>query len=612
MARISTNINTYDSMFDAAILTDFQNRLKATPPGTCPVSLQYSFLIASETQTCGKCVPCRDGIPEMARLVRLVLDCKATEKDMTQLKAMAEFVRDGSDCAIGYQAGASVLKGLELFQTEYYHHVNDHTCGKGIGQTLPCESMCPAHVNIPAYIALAAEEDYAASIAMIRKDNPFPTACALVCEHPCEKRCRRALIDAPINIRGIKKYAVDNCSARDVPTPHPLPCSGHRIAVIGAGPSGMTCAYYLGLMGHEVDIFESHAQAGGMMRYGIPEYRFPRERLQEDVDAILSVKNITLHTNTHVDAETIRIFAESYSAVYLAIGAQKSKPLSMDGSTANGVFSAVEMLGQIGDHIYPNYTKKNVVVIGGGNVAMDCARSSVRLGAEKVTVVYRRRIADMTAAEEEIHAAIAEGVEIRTLQAPVSIETDENNYCTALICQPQLIGMYKHGRPTPVTANKPQERIQADIILIAVGQDIDSEGLAQLGIETNRGRIITDEYLRTHAFANIYAGGDCQTGPTTVIKGVAAGKIAARNIDEYLGYHHTLSFDIDVPDAHPNVRTAFGRIDIEERPANERKHDFDCVELNMTHEEAKQECARCLRCDVFGCGSMEGGRKLYV
>ena len=362
-------------------------------------------------------------------------------------------------------------------------------------------------------IAMAGKGDYAGAVNMIRKDNPYPTACALICEHPCETRCRRTLIDAPVNIRGIKKFAVDSLHADQVPTPKPSVDTGCHIAVIGGGPSGMTCAYYLSLMGHKVTVFEMHKELGGMMRYGIPAYRFPRHRLDEDNKAILSTGNIEVKLETYVGAEEMRRIADEYDAVYVAIGAHAGKSLRLEGIDAKGVMSAVQILGAIGDGDYPDFTGQAVAVIGGGNVAMDCARSAVRAGAREVTVAYRRRLEDMTALPAEVESAMQEGIEMMTLQAPVRIETDEDGHARKLICQPQYIGPVKRGRPAPVAASKPEIEIDADIVLIAVGQDIVSEPFEEFGMKTEWKQFVADEHLRAEGFDNIFVGGDCQTGP---------------------------------------------------------------------------------------------------
>ena len=612
VAKLSSAPRSRDDARIAAHLDTFARRVEATPPGMCPLAVQLTMLQASGAQTCGKCVPCRDGIPQLAAMLKRVVDCDADEGVLEGLRALAEMIRDTSDCAIGYEAARSVLEGLDTFADEYASHVHVRVCQAGVGQTVPCETLCPAHVDVPAYIALTAAGDYAGAVNMVRKDNPFPTACAFVCEHPCETRCRRTLIDAPINIRGIKKFAVDQMPADQVAPPPRSVDTARTVAVIGGGPSGLTCAYFLALMGHRVTVFEERAQLGGMLRYGIPAYRFPRERLDEDIRGILNAGTITARCGEAVGAHEMAEIADTYHAVYVSIGAQTGKSLRIDGVDAEGVVSAVDLLGAIGDGDYPDFTGKRVVVVGGGNVAMDCARTSVRAGADEVSVVYRRRKDDMTALPAEVESAIAEGVEMIVLEAPASIEVDERGHCTALITQPQMIGPVRGGRPAPMAADKPTRRIEADIILIAVGQDVVSGPFEEFGMSTTWGCFNADDHLAAEGYDHVFVGGDCQTGPSTVIRAIGAGKVAARNIDEFLGYHHKLPCDIDVPEPLQNDRTPKGRVEITERPARERRLDFDGVENGMSREEVVQECGRCLRCDRFGCGVMEGGRHQYA
>lgn len=612
MAKLSIAPRSRDDARIAAHLDTFARRVEATPPGMCPLAVQLTMLQASGAQTCGKCVPCRDGIPQLAAMLKRVVDCDADEGVLEGLRALAEMIRDTSDCAIGYEAARSVLEGLDTFADEYASHLRDRSCQEGVGQTVPCETLCPAHVDVPAYIALTAAGDYAGAVNMVRKDNPFPTACAFVCEHPCETRCRRTLIDAPINIRGIKKFAVDQMPADQVAPPPRSVDTARTVAVIGGGPSGLTCAYFLALMGHRVTVFEERAQLGGMLRYGIPAYRFPRERLDEDIRGILNAGTITARCGEAVGAHEMAEIADTYHAVYVSIGAQTGKSLRIDGVDAEGVVSAVDLLGAIGDGDYPDFTGKRVVVVGGGNVAMDCARTSVRAGADEVSVVYRRRKDDMTALPAEVESAIAEGVEMIVLEAPVSIEADGRGHCTALITQPQMIGPVRGGRPAPVAADKPTRRIEADVILIAVGQNVVSGPFEEFGMQTTWGCFNADEHLAAEGHDHVFVGGDCQIGPSTVIRAIGAGKVAARNIDEFLGYHHKLPCDVEVPEPLPNDRTPKGRVEITERPARERRLDFDGVENGMSREEVVQECGRCLRCDRFGCGVMEGGRHQYA
>ena len=612
MARLSVAPRAKDDAKFAAFLDEYERRVEATPPGMCAVAMQLDLLRAGGCQTCGKCVPCREGIAHIETLLEEVLAFDAEPDALDEIRAQAAVVRDTADCAIGWHAAEVLLAGLDTFKEEFESHVKQGKCREGVAQTVPCETLCPAHVNVPAYIALAGSGDYAGAIGMIRKDNPFPTACAFVCEHPCENRCRRTLIDAPINIRGIKKFAVDQLAADQVETPAPAAPTGKKVAIVGGGPSGLTCAYFCALMGHEVHVLEMRKQLGGMMRYGIPAYRFPRERLDEDIRAIVSAGNVTVRTECRIDAEGMRRLSEEYDAVYVAIGAQGGKTLKLDGADAEGVMSAVDLLTKIGDGEYPDFTGKNVVVVGGGNVAMDCARTSVRAGAASVTVAYRRRLEDMTALRAEIDSAMQEGVEMMTLQAPDHIEVEDGR-AVALHTQPQFIGPVKRGRPAPQKADKPLVRVPADVVLIAVGQDIESAPFEEAGMQADRTYFEADDGLKSvGSLDNVFVGGDCQVGPKTVIIAIGAGKVAARNIDDFLGFNHELDCGVEVPPAAANWRQPCGRVNIVERPARERKGDFGAVEVEMSPEEAFQEARRCLRCDHFGCGVLDEGRVQYV
>ena len=608
MAELSVMARSNVDTAIGGFLERQERRVATMPPGTCPVAAQLDLLRAGAVQTCGKCVPCRDGLPQLARMLEQVVTCQAGPEMLPRMRAFAETIRDTSDCAIGYESAQAFLDGMDAFADEYESHVAAHACRAGISQKVPCEAMCPAHVDVPAYLAMVAEGDCAGAVAMVRKDNPFVTACALVCEHPCELRCRRNLIDAPLNIRGIKKYAIEHAPADKVPVPARNADTGRRVAVVGGGAAGLTCAYYLSLMGHRVDVFEARAHLGGMMRYGIPAYRLPRERLDEDVRGILAAGGIEVHLNSPVGTAEMMGLSRDFDAVFVSVGAQGGKTLRLEHIDAPGVSSAVEVLGRIGDGDYPDYRGKKVAVIGGGNVAMDCARTAVRAGADEVTVVYRRRREDMTALPSEVESAVAEGVEMLMLASPAGIEVDETGHACAVITQPQMIGPVKRGRPAPLDAAKPRGRVPADVVLVAVGQDVVGAPFEEFGMQTNRGCFVADEHLRAPGLPNVFVGGDCQTGPVTVIMAVGAGRVAARNIDEFLGYHHKVACDVVAPPARPNNPTPTGRVNIEERPARERRLDFAEVEQPMSTEEVLQECGRCLRCDHFGCGALVGGR----
>lgn len=599
---------TMESMYQ-----DLERRIVASPPGLCPVDLTRSFIKMCLAQSCGKCVPCRVGLRQLARLFDNVLDGEATEETVENIKLTAEGIYYSADCAIGYEAAKLALKSVDGCIDDFESHIHNGFCSCNSNQPVSCVKSCPAGVDIPGYIALVQQKRYADAVRLIRRDNPMPTTCAYICEHPCENRCKRTIIDAPVNIRGLKKMAVDNAGI--VPVPECEPDTGKKVAIIGGGPGGLSAAYYLALMGHKVTIFEQRKQLGGMLRYGIPNYRFPRKKLDEEIDSILSTgievkKNVSVGKDISFDDIT-----EEYDATYISIGAHADKKMGIEGEDAkSGITSAVEMLRAIGDGDMPDYTGKRVIVIGGGNVAMDVARSSIRLGASKVSIVYRRRKADMTALEEEVVGAEAEGCDVLELMSPVRIKQDEEGNAIGLVVKPQMISKVSHGRPAPKAASKDEMLLESDLIVVAIGQGIETKSFEEHGIKVQRGVIsalntgnITPQ--EGEMSEGVFAGGDCVTGPATVIKAIAAGKVAAANIDEYLGFNHEITCDVEIPYASNEDKVACGRVEVALREAAERKNDFEPIEYGFTCEEACQEAGRCLRCDHFGFGAFRGGRE---
>ena len=589
---------------------NMEQRIAASPPGLCPVDLALNFLNLCRAQTCGKCVPCRIGLTQLANMLQEVLEGETNLRILPHIQETAEAIANTADCAIGIDAANMILVGLKGFREDYEEHILHHRCLGYLRNPVPCVALCPAGVDIPGYIALVKEERCADAVRLIRKDNPFPIACAYICEHPCEARCRRNMVDDALNIRALKRYAVDQ--AGDVPQPDCADPTGKKVAVIGGGPGGLSAAYYLALMGHKVTVYEKRKRLGGMMRYGIPSYRLPREKLDQEIQSILSL-GIEVHTGISVGQDvSFEELKREYDSLYLSIGAQTDKKTGIPGEDSAGVISAVELLRRIGDEELPDFTGQEVAVIGGGNVAMDVTRSAIRLGAKKVSCVYRRRLEDMTAQMEEVEGAVAEGAEILALHAPTRIEAGENGKVRALWVQPQVIGEVDRasGRPRPYAADTEERRIPADIIIVAVGQGIESAGLEQSGIQIQRGgRLMANPTTQLSEMEGIFAGGDCVTGPATVIRAIAAGKVAAANIDEYLGFHHEITAAVEVPSPRFNDLRPTGRVSNAERDADERKRDFQCIECGLSHEEAMQESGRCLRCDHFGYGNFKGGRQ---
>ena len=587
------------------LYADMERRISAAPCGNCPVELTSAFLKLCLAQSCGKCVPCRIGLDRLAALLDQLLDGQGSQADLDTILRTAQSIVDSADCAIGFEAAQMVLDGYVAFQDDYLAHVTQGSCTANF-KSVPCVELCPAHVDVPGYISLVGEERYDDAIRLIRKDNPFPSVCGLVCEHPCETHCRRTIVDSPLNIRGIKRFAVDH--AGEVPAPPRAPSSGKTVAIVGGGPSGLTAAYFLSLMGHTVTVFERKPKLGGMLRYGIPSYRLPGSYLDRDIDTILST-GVSVRVNCEVGTDvTLEELRRDYDSLYLAIGASLHKGLGIPGEDAKGVLSAIEMLDITIRSVKPDFTGKHVVVVGGGNVAMDATRTAVRLGAASVKCVYRRRLSDMTALPEEIEGAMAEGCEVLPLKAPVRIETDDDGAVTALVVQPQVIGEVRGGRPAPRKADQPEERIACDVVLMAVGQVVDSKSFAQAGVPTDHNNIVTADDGSVPGLEGVFSGGDCVSGPATVILAIEAGTVAAASIDEYLGFHTDISANLDIPPAPFRLKHATGRVDLTEREANWRKNDFELMENCMSEQEMAQECSRCLRCDHYGHAGFKGGR----
>ncbi|MBM6738661.1 NAD(P)-binding protein [Faecalicatena fissicatena] len=607
MSRLEIKAPNRARIVMEGLYKDLERRIESSPPGLCPVDMSRAFLELCHAQTCGKCVPCRIGLGQLNHFIKDVLDGKATMKTLDYMEETALSIMESADCAIGYEAARMVYKGLMGYRDDYVEHIRNGRCTCSYNQPVPCVALCPAHVDVPGYIALIGEGRYADAVRLIRKDNPFPTTCGFICEHPCEARCRRNMVDDSVNIRGLKRMAADY--AGEVDPPACAPSTGKRIAVLGGGPGGLSAAYYLQLMGHQAVVYEMLPKLGGMLRYGIPNYRLPKERLEEDIDCILKT-GVQVKYGMKIGQDiTIQQLRKEYDAVLITIGASTDKKLGLEGEDAQGVLSAVQFLRNVGKNIIMDLTGKEVAVVGGGNVSMDAVRTAKRLGARKVSIVYRRRRADMTALPQEIEGAIAEGVELQTLKAPSSIDVDEAGQVRGLYVTPQMVSAIRDGRASIRPTGEEDVYIPCDVLIVAIGQNIETRHFEEAGIPVERGKIRTKSTGTFENMPGVFAGGDCASGPASVITAIAAGKVVAANIDEYLGYHHEISCDVDIPEPDLTDRSPCGRVNLTEREACLRVKDFEGVENCMTENEAKQEAGRCLRCDHFGYGIFKGGRE---
>nr|WP_315316614.1 NAD(P)-binding protein [Treponema denticola] len=606
MSRLEIFSQNRSQIIIEELYENLQHRIEASPPGLCPVYITRAFIEMCHAQTCGKCAPCRIGLLQLKHILTDVLNGKSTMKTLDLIEETAKSIRETADCALGYEAADMVYKSIIYCRDDFEEHIKHGRCGCMTTQPVPCVALCPANVDIPGYIALVRDERYADAVRLIRKDNPFPSTCAFICEHPCEHRCRRNMVDSAINIRGLKRVAVE--FAGKVPPPPCAPSTGKSIAIVGGGPAGLTAAYYLQLMGHQTTVYEMLPKLGGMLRYGIPNYRLPKDRLDEDIDAILETGvKVVYGKKIGTDIELNELIKDNDAAI-IAIGASTDKKLGLEGEDSEGVISAVQFLRDVGMDKGMDLTGKKTAIIGGGNVAMDAVRTAVRLKSEKVTCLYRRRVADMTALPAEIEGALAEGVEMMTLKAPSKLEV-KNGKLTGVWVTPQMISKIKDGRASVVSTGEPDIFIPCEVLVVAIGQDIETQHYEDSGIPVDRGKLFTMPSASFQGMPGLFSGGDCASGPATVIKAIAAGKVMAANIDEYLGYSHTISCDIEIPIPNIDDRLACGRVELGEREASERIKDFEGVEFCMSKKEACQESNRCLKCDHFGFGIFKGGRE---
>lgn len=599
MSRLTIETRTVDAAGYERLAAIAGARLAALPPEQCPVDFTVALIRLYLSESCGKCTPCRVGLAQCAAILDRILAGDGKPDDLELLRKTARMIYEIADCAIGFETGRTLEAALEAFAEDLTSHVEHDFCSRMVSASAPCRDTCPAHIDIPGYLACVRAGRPTDALRVIRNDNPLPTVCGYVCEHPCEIACRRALVDSSVNICGVKRYAAD--TAEPYAPPAVAPATGKSVGIVGGGPAGLTAAYYLALMGHCVTVYDQREKLGGMVRYGIPDYRLPQEKLDADINFILET-GVQVRTNCAVGTDVpFAEVSQAHDAVYLSIGAHLDKKLGCEGENARGVMSAVAFLRAAGEGAPVDLAGKRVCVIGGGNVAMDCTRTARRLGAQSVECVYRRRIADMTALPEEIEEAMAEGCQITQLEAPLRIEADEAGSVAALITQPQIIGEVKRGRPAPRAAAAPERRIPCDVVIVAIGQAIDTAAF-EGAIETQWGCIVANEDGSISQTKGLFAGGDAVSGPSTVIKAIAAGKVAAANIDAALGFAHDVHDAVDIPPACAALGPT-GRVELKNVNFAEATKNFNIAKLGMSDEEALQETSRCLRCDHYGFGA---------
>jgi len=579
----------------------------------CAVDMARFFMDFCQDESCGKCTPCREGTKRMLDILTRITQGKGKEGDIELLEEMAAVIKNAALCGLGQTAPNPVLSTIRYFRKEYEQHIRDHRCVAAVCSAMfksPCQHTCPIEMDIPSYIALVRAERFDDAYKILLQTNPFPSVCGRVCDHKCQTKCRRGNLDEPIAIKFLKRFITDNAPRPQI---EPVPVTRkERIAVVGAGPAGLTAARDLAVRGYKVTVFEELNKPGGMLYWGIPSYRLPRNILDGEIDDIRKL-GVEIRLNTRIGKDIpVAQLQKDYDYIYLATGAHKSQKMGVPGEDLKNVFGGVEFLRDFNNNEDKWFKGKlslgkNVAVIGGGNSAIDAARVALRLGAN-VTILYRRLRQDMPAAEEEIKAAEEEGIKIEYLVAPLKIEGSRGKV-NSITCQRMKLGDFdSSGRKRPVAVENSEFTLNVDAVIAAIGQVPDMSFMdAKSGVEINKWDCynVGNVYKSRTANPKFFAGGDAVTGPDTVIGAIAAGHQAADDIDAAIrkannepAYEKPAQEKIDVPLVIDEETTEAPQAHMPEMNPEKRKMSFSEVELGFNREGAIKEACRCLRCDA--------------
>ena len=576
----------------------------------CMVDVARYFIEFTHSESCGKCIPCRVGLDKALYYLNRFTRGVATKADLDVLDDLSRMIRDCSLCGLGQSAPNPVLTTMRHYRHEFEDHIRAHRCRAGVCEDLalsPCENSCPLHMNIPRYLQLLKEDRLDEAFLSVVIDNPLPASTGRVCQHPCENRCRRAGVDESVNMREVHRYVADTgYNSEDYEelakklAARRMPSTGKHCAVVGAGPTGLACAYYLSLLGHEVMVYDSNPLPGGMLRYALPDYRLPKTVLDKEIDLIQKT-GVQFTGNLAVPQDlSLNDLDTMYDAVFLAIGTWKESWVYLAGTELKGVIPALPFLEKISKGEKVDLGQR-VVVIGGGNAAIDSARTALRLGAD-VKIIYRRERKDMPAIPEETEAAEAEGAEIVFLATPHRIVGNSDGRVQAIEVVKTRLGEYdSSGRRRPIPTDEIQ-RYACDTVILAVGETVDLDFAKASGLKIKEnGLIEVDRYTLETSRSKFYAGGDLISGASNVSNAMGYGKKAARNIDERLmGVRRWEQvfpeFDYDQsPPPHPSESP---RHMVTEIDAELRAQSFAEATVGLTAVEAMEESCRCLRCDV--------------
>ena len=573
---------------------------------TCMVEFSKYFMRFVTEESCGKCPPCRIGSTRMLEILERITSGGGKPEDLDEIRHLARGMQQGSLCGLGQLAPAPVLSALRHFEDEFWAHIHEGRCPSASCEMLvraPCVSACPAGVDVPAYLALVAQGRHAEGLAIHRKSNPFPSICGRVCPAFCERRCRRGQIDESIAIRQVKRFMSDASFAEPWTPPRMAPKKNAWIAVVGSGPCGLTAALRLAQNGYDVTVFERMSQPGGMMTYGIPAYRLPREVLFAEIDHIRRA-GVEIRCGLELGSDfTIKSLKEDgYRAIILALGAHQSRSLGIPGEDKKGVYHGVQLLRDIAEGRIPDLSGRCVIVVGAGDTAMDAARSAMRLGAKEVSIVYRRSREQVPAQDEEFIATEQEGVRIHLLANPVMIMGEES--VAGVRLQRQVLGDFdSSGRRRPVPVPGSEYDMPCDLLIPAIGQitwvEDESVGMSR------KGSFQVGEAFEID-IPGVFAAGDAVSGPATVVQSVAHGNEVAITVDTWLKtgklggvYYHPERHDIpqlfNIDDYADASRPMVKMLTPEDRI---NRQDFSEVEACLDEDVIREECKRCLRCDM--------------
>jgi len=581
---------------------------------TCMVDVAKYFMEFLKDESCGKCYTCRKGTQRMYELLQDISTGHATLQTLDLLQNLAEVVRDTTMCGLGQSAANPIFSTLRYFRQEYERHIVEKTCDAFVCKELvgaPCQTACPLGTEAWRYVAHIANGEYESAYKVIRQANPFPSVCARVCSHPCEARCRNgSLGNDPIAIRALKRFVTDRVDP-SVYQPARREVNGNhekKVAIIGSGPAGLSAAHFLSLMGYRVTIFESEAQPGGMLICGIPAYRLPRETLQKEIASLID-DNITLRCSSALGTDyTIdSLLDDGFQAIFLALGAHKSRKLNIEGENLAGVFPAIQFLKAFNLN-GQKLASGRVGVIGGGDSAIDAARVALRQeGVTSVSILYRRTRQEMPALAEEVQEALIEGVELHTLVSPVEIFSENGKLAGVRLIKNQLGKRDASGRRNPVPVPGSEFTMPLDTLIVTIGDVPDIDFIKSMSVDiSDWGTLLIDAETLATSRPGVFAGGDVVRGPNTVVQAIADGKKAAVILDRFLSQKNLRQPPQSVlPQqfVEPSLLTeeqleTARRTEPKTLDPAVRRRCYEEVEFALSVTEATQEARRCLRCDL--------------